>query len=736
MREITDFLALICVASMLSAACLAPEVLWAAPSDEPTKLEEIIVTGSKTGESNVQQTPIAISAFSEDQLQQSQISKVSDLMGYVPNLSISAVGSFAEIFMRGIGSTNVAGGNDPSTTVQVDGIYLGRPYSQFADFLDVQRVEVLRGPQGTLYGRNAVGGTINVISRAPTDDFAAESALTLGNYWLVQNQDYVSGALIRGVLDGSIAVDYIRHDPYLENIVPGSKDVFNANNGGVRIQLRYRPTSFIDATTRLDYSLADQLDNVYSKLLAPFDPVTNSILGNFHKVALGGYPNPPDAEVTRNSGIAEDINFTLNDELVLRSLTAYRKAATAVDVNSSGADMDLLPIRQEEHQRQLSQELNLIGNYTRFNFVTGLYYYHEVNHFLESPTIVPQNLNVYVAPTTTTDATAVYTQGTLHVTPKFDVTVGMRYTYEYKTFHQDETFYLNTTGMEVITPPPAAFVLPIPGNPYTYMMSSKYYAPTPKFGLQYSPTDDLMLYASATRGFKSGGFTFSSPTPAGASFSPEKVWSYEVGAKTEWFDRRLRANLTAFYYDYTDLQVQVYLGGANLSINNAATAHNKGIELEIAAAPLKGLALTANAAYLDARYSRYTDAPVPPPLGVGTVDATGNRLTQAPPWTINLSSQYTVPLPTGDSAFLRAEYNFIGTQFFEPTNDVHQMQKGYGLVNLSTGYETGDQKWQVAAWVRNIGDVQYLTAAFSGGVTWSGSPGAARTFGITVHRKW
>src|SRR5882757_4285948 len=400
---------------MLGAACLIPAAAWAASPDDSNSLEEIVVTASKINETNLQRTPIAITAFSGEQLQRSQLNNVNQLMGSVPNLSISVFETFAEIFIRGIGSSNVVGGNDPSTTVQVDGIYLGRPYSQFADFLDVQRVEVLRGPQGTLYGRNAVGGTINVISRAPTDDFVAESALTLGNYWLVQNQDYVSGALIRGVLDGSIAVDYIRHDPYLENIVPGSKDVFNANNGGVRIQLRYRPTSFIDATTRLDYSLADQLDNVYSKLLAPFDPVTNSILGNYHKVALGGYPDPPNAEVTRNSGIAEDINFTLNDELVLRSLTAYRKAATAVDVNSSAADVDLLAIRQEEHQRQLSQELNLIGNYTHFNFVTGLYYYHEVNHFLESPTIVPQNLNVYVAPTTTTDATAVYTQGTLHV---------------------------------------------------------------------------------------------------------------------------------------------------------------------------------------------------------------------------------------------------------------------------------------------------------------------------------
>jgi iron complex outermembrane receptor protein len=731
-KTITDYFVLICYALMLCTICMAPGVSWAQSPDESDKLQEIVVTATRTGATDLQRTPIAISAFSDEQLQQAQLTNVSQLMGYVPNLSISAVGSFAEIFIRGIGSTNVVGGNDPSTTVQVDGVYLGRPYSQFSDFLDVERVEVLRGPQGTLYGRNAVGGTINVISRAPTDDFAAESALTLGNYWLVQSQDYLSGALIRGVLDASIAVDYTRHDGYLENIVPGSPDVFNANNGGVRIQLRYRPTSFIDATTRFDYSLADQLDNVYSKLLAPFDPITNSILGNYHKVALG-YPNPPNAELTRNFGVAEDLNFALDDRLTIRSLSAYRQASTALNVNASSADIDLTPIRQEEHQKQVSEELNLIGNYERLNFVTGLYYYHEVNHFLEAPTIVPEGLNVYVSPTTTTDATAAFAQATWHLTSKFDVTAGMRYTYEYKTFDQDTTFYLDPTGIEFVTPPPGAIVVM---GPIRYKDTAHYYAPTPKFVLQYSATDDVMLYASVTRGFKSGGFEFSSLTPAGAPFAPEKVWSYEVGTKTEWFDSRLRANLTAFYYDYSDLQVQVYLGGANLSINNAASATNKGIELELAATPLKGLTLTANAAYLDARYSHYTDAPLPPLLGIGTVNASGNHLTQAPPWTINLSGRYSIPLPNGDSTFLRAEYNFIGTQFFEPTNNVNEMQKGYGLVNLSTGYETSDNKWQFVAWVHNLGDTQYLTAAFSGGVTWSGSPGEPRTFGITVHRKW
>jgi iron complex outermembrane receptor protein len=723
-KKITEYFAL-----MLSAACLTPGAVSAASPEDSDSLSTIVVTASKISETDIQRTPIAITAFTAEQLQRSQLTNVNQLMGSVPNLSISVFETFAEIFIRGIGSTNVIGGNDPSTTVQVDGVYLGRPYSQFADFLDVQRVEVLRGPQGTLYGRNAVGGTINVISRAPTDDFAAESALTLGNYSLVQTQDYVSGALIRGVLDASVAVDYTRHNAYLENIAPSGNDVFNANNGGVRAQLRFMPASFIDATTRLDYSLADEAEEGLSKALEPFTPATASILGNFHKVAL----NIPQRGVTRNAGVAEDIKFTLSDSLMIRSLTSYRSASTQVDDDADATDFNASLIHQEEHDKQFSQELNLVGNYNRFNFVAGLYYYHENNHVKVAPTIVPASIYLYVTPTMRTEAEAAFAQGTFHVTPKFDVTAGIRYTTERKSMDQVETYYLYTGGTTLVQPLPGMPLVPIPGNPFSFSTTARYNAPTPKFGVQYSLTEDLMLYASATRGFKSGGYNFSANSAATAGFQPEKVWSYEVGAKTEWLDRRLRVNLTGFYYKYTDLQVQILLAPGSLSIKNAANATNKGVELEIAALPVKGLELTANLAALDAKYSSFPDAPAP--RGAGTVDASGNYLIQAPPYTGNLAAQYSVPVGNGNTTFLRAEYNYIGKQYFEPTNSVNQMQAGYGLVNLSAGFATTDNKWQVTAWSHNLGDKAYVLATVAG-PPYAGVVGPPRTFGVTVRRKW
>src|SRR5712672_1409419 len=235
-KKITRYFAL-----MLSAACLAPGAALAVSPDDSVKLEEIVVTASKTGVTDIQLTPMAITAFSAEQLQRSQLSNVNQLMGSVPNLSISTFETFAEIFIRGIGSTNVIGGNDPSTTVQVDGVYLGRPYSQYADFLDVQRVEVLRGPQGTLYGRNAVGGTINIISRMPSDQFESKFQVTGGTFDLVQAQAYVSGPIIPGTLQGSLTGNYLNHGDYVDNVVPGKPGVGSADRGGLRGQLRFLP---------------------------------------------------------------------------------------------------------------------------------------------------------------------------------------------------------------------------------------------------------------------------------------------------------------------------------------------------------------------------------------------------------------------------------------------------------------------------------------------------------------
>lgn len=248
--------------------------------------------------------------------------------------------------------------------------------------------------------------------------------------------------------------------------------------------------------------------------------------------------------------------------------------------------------------------------------------------------------------------------------------------------------------------------------------------------------EDFLLYASPTRGYKSGGFNFSAATADTAEFAPETVWSYELGAKTEWLNHRLRVNLTAFLYHYSDLQEFLATAPGVANIANAAAARIKGVELEISAKPLPGLELTAYVSQLNAVYTRYENAPVPQSLGQFSVDATGNRLDNAPPYSALLAAQYSWPVSSGGSLRARSEYTWQDRIFFEPTNNLLQSQASYGLLNGTFGYRSSDAKWNVDLWAKNLTNKEYFVGTQDAGATFSGQPGAPRTYGIRFDHKW
>lgn len=709
---------------MLMAALLATGI-WhdAVAADENEAgnggLSEIVVTATKTGETQLQTTPIAISAFTAEQLAQSSLTNVRDLSGYVPNLSISQSTTYALIFIRGIGSTNVNGGSDPSTTVQVDGVYMGRPFAQFADFLDVQRVEVLRGPQGTLYGRNAVGGTINVVSRPPSDTFEAQERLSAGNYKSFENQFYVSGPLAPGLLAGSISASYSRHDPYIENIISTGNDIFDGNSGGVRGQLRFTPVEGLSATTRADVHLSHERTESFSKLNAPFNPVTNSILGDYSKVAL----NMPNHDRVQAWGLAQEVNYDLTGQLSIKSLTAYRKNINRVNIDSDDSDESLTHVYQGEDQNQTSQELSLVGNFERLSFVTGLYYLHEKVNTNVTVQVIGFGVARSFQPVTDTDAYAAYTQGTYNITDSLGLTLGLRYTAETKSIDQ----FVGTYLLPNVT---------LAGMPLQFYRKDHFHGTTPKAGLQWTPFDNFMVYVSATRGYKSGGFNFSATSVATAGFQPEDVWSYEIGEKSEWLEHRLRVNLTAFQYNYKNLQEFLATAPGVAVIANAAKAKVKGVELELATKPVPGLELSANLAWLDAKYTAYPNAPVPQSLGPFSVDATGNRLDNSPEWSASMAAQYTWALRNGASSYVRGEYIWQDWQAAEPTNYVLQNRSAYGLVNAILGYAPSDSRWRAELWGRNLANKQYFTGTQDAGATFSGQPGAPRTYGARFSIGW
>ncbi len=695
-----------------------------ASSAQASAVQEIVVTATRTGATNLQQTPIAVSAVSAAQLDQAMITNVKDLSNLTPNLIISQSTSFAEIYIRGVGSNNTGNGSDPDVTVQVDGVYLARPFTQFADFLDVERVEVLRGPQGTLYGRNAAGGTINIVSKTPSDVFQGEEQVTAGNYGEVQNQLYLSGPLVEGQLQGSVAVNYARHDPYLKNISTGN-DIFDQNEGGVRAQLRYEPSDRLNMTTRFDFNLASyDLEN-FDEIMTPLPPslvaaggINNSIFHDYSKVALNTNQHV-DVGVY---GVSEELNYRLNDHLSLKSLTAWRSAINKGYVDSDYTNLNNAFVFQGESEREVTQEFNLVGHYNAAEFVAGIYYFHEDD---QSSTFIARpaaNLKINAPPLTHTDSEAGFVQGTYHLLSNFSVTLGGRYTVDEKSFDQNYNFAFLNTGLP--NGSPAA----------KFDLSHNYYAFTPKLGLDWQIEKNLMAYFSVTKGYKSGGYNYVASSIKSAEFSPERLTSYELGEKSDWLDRRLRFNVTGFIYDYDDLQVNQLISPGVVSISNAATASVKGAEVELAAVPIHGLTLTANASRLDAKYSDYTNAPLAAALGTGTINATGHYLDAAPPWSASLTARYDWRVGAGD-AYVQSQFDWQDRVYYDPSNFLSQSQGAYGLLNLFAGYNF-DQGWQVQLWAKNVTDRQYIFGAAANGLVPTGEAGAPRTFGGRLTKVW
>jgi iron complex outermembrane recepter protein len=731
-----------CAATALAGLMvMAQAAAQSAPSaDGPdTGLSEVVVTATKVGATSLQKTPLAIAAFTADQLNESLALNVKDIALYTPNLQVSQVATNAVIAIRGIGSNNVYAGSDPDVTMQIDGVYIARPSGQFADFLDLDRVEVLRGPQGTLYGRNAVGGTINLISRQPTDSFDSQQVFTFGNYGLAQGQAYVSGPLIPGTLQGSLSMDYIYHDDYELNVAPDAqRGIDNANHGGVRGQLRYEPADNIDMTTRADWSYLHESTESYDHLVVPYptDTLGATIIGNYNRVAL----NTPQTNYQHAGGISEDVNVRFGDHYSLRSISAYRTDSYSyfLDTDDTPLNVNFGPIQETE--RQVTQELDFNANYSHLTAVAGLFYFYEDDQQVSEVIVPAASAAKATEPEVWTHSGAAFAQATYEFLPDLKLTVGGRYTRETKSVEA------NYEGLKLS--PSLAPIGNLPGFPINFSTAPTFDAFTPKFGLDWQATPDALLYASATRGYKSGGVNFAATSLSTASFQPEYIWSYEVGAKTEWLDRRLRANLTAFYYDYKNLQVQSSLAAGVSVIGNAATATDKGLEAELVAQVTPAFQVNAEVSYLDARYSSFPDASVPSALKqfvVGdpnydstrsTYDASGNYLNYAPRYSGSVRGQYDWRLSSTAALFARGDVYYQSRTYYDPSNSLLLSQAGYPLVNASLGYRSDVNGWTFELWGKNLADRQYLIAMAASSLEPAGVAGAPRTFGIRIGKRW
>lgn len=683
-----------------------------AESSSAQSLGDIVVTAQKRSES-LQKVPLAVTAVTAETLADTGINNLQAVTAIVPNLNIGQQQGVAKVALRGIGLENIAAGAEGSIALHLDGVFVSRSIVALSNFYDVQQIEVLRGPQGTLYGRNATGGSINITTRKPTEELSGYGTVTIGNYGRIETEGAVSGAIVPGVLLGRIAFQTANRGGFGKNIVTGN-DIDNLNTQSVRGKLLFQPAGRFTLELTADYHREQDRAGGYHYLGAggfSAPGVSRTPIG----IALGGEvaTNVRDiaSEVdpknhVRFWGVSGRASYELSDNVELRSLTAYRdtRYVTLSDLDSTS--LKLAPKTNFENDTQFSQELQLSGKTDRLNWLLGAFYFHEND---EGGIRIPLN-NVIVgfpAPgtfvqgyfsggTITTDAVAVFGQASYEIFDDFRLTLGARYSWEKKGDHDEAAFDIRTPYD--------------PSQPLTLRTlsrSTSFKSFTPRVALDYQASPDILLYASWSEGFKAGTYNLGALQDP---VRPEKVSAFEGGIKSALFDRRVRFNLAGFYYDYKDLQVGKVVGAA-LLLENAATATIYGLEAEMQARLGPRVELNANGAWLHARFDHYISSDPARPFGDGiTIDPdtgapafnlAGNALSQSPNFTFFVGGQYRLPTNAGDFT-LRGEVAWRDRTYFTPFNRLDVSQAPNVKLNAFLNWKSMDEKWNASIFIKNI----------------------------------
>ncbi|KRB82383.1 TonB-dependent receptor [Sphingomonas sp. Root710] len=711
---------------------------------------DIVVTAQKRSES-LQKVPLAITAVTAADLDRSGIRDLQGIVSSVPNLNLGAQLGMAKIALRGIGLENISSGAEGSIAFHMNGVFLSRTITALASFYDVQQVEVLRGPQGTLYGRNATGGAVNITTRTPTEELTGYFNLTGGNYSRLTAEGAVSGAIVPGVLAARLAFQTQNHDGYGRNIVTGN-GIDDLNSRAVRGSLLFTPGDRVTINIVADYfHERDHAGGYHVTGAGGFDLAGNPIVP--FGVAQGGTFAPRLRDISNTTdptnyaqfwGVSGKISYDLTDDIQLSSLTAYRKTDNETFTDLDGTELYLTKQIQFEHARQFSEELQLSGKADRLNWLIGGFYFHEKTNGTQADPFNPAR-TIFFGPDQIssgylgagfikTDALALFGQASYAIVDNLRLTLGARYSSEKKTDHDEFAF-------DIFTPYNGQLSVP----QFVLDRSKRFKSFTPRIALDYQATPDVLLYASWSKGFKAGTYSLGSLTPP---VDPEKVDAYEAGVKSSLFDRRLRLNLAGFYYDYKDLQIGKVTGtgSATLVLENAGTARIYGLEAELKAQISPAFDIDANASWLHARFTRYCSAdPARPALGgdpgcgAGELNLKGNSLSQAPDFTAYFGAQYHVPSRLGEFT-LRGEVAWRDRVYFTPFNLKYVSQAANAKVNAFLNWAADDGHWTGSLFVKNLTNKTVVGNALVSssvvGFPLNGYLEDPRTYGLTLGYKF
>jgi iron complex outermembrane receptor protein len=685
-------------------------------------LEEVVVTAEKS-ENRVQDVPVAISAINAKQIKDLRVFSTNDLTGIAPNLNVTSPGD-QRVFLsiRGINSTTDI---DPAVATYVDGVNQFDINSIMTQLNDIERIEVLRGPQGTLYGRNAMGGVINIITKAPSNIMRGFAEASLGNFGMQRYSVGFSTPIIKNKLFVGASGIFENRNGYFTNIATG-KDFDNPQSVSGNFYLKYLPGK--------DWKITLNAKTLANQNRGSFPYVANDSVAFAQPFRVNQNVNAND--MNNISNISLTVNkYAKNYDFV--STTAFQHHKRRFDglIDGDFGPLALYSFGAEDDKKTnftnvISQEIRISNSQntsSKWRWTAGTFLFYQ-----ESPTNSVFNTDkdaaafdplapyAYVTRTTAYNSGyAFFGQLGYQVTKKLELSAGVRY--------DQENRILNISGEILKDQMP-----PIPALPAT-RKEGNFNALSPKAVAKYSFTANHQAYLSYARGFRSGGLNRFTNDPQYIAFNPEFNDNFELGVKTEWFKNRLRANFTAFYISWKDVQVNTVLPGSgfNVAVQNTGNINSKGIEVELAMIPIKGLQIEYNGGVTQAEF---TTLKFPDFATQSEKDLKGNKQIMTPNYTSFFAAQYSIPFKVSKQAInfiLRGEIKNIGTTYLDLQNKVKQ--DPYTLVNIRTGFSS--KNLDMFFWVRNLSNETYLGFGYPFGNS-AVMLAPPRTLGATITAKF
>jgi iron complex outermembrane receptor protein len=784
--------------SLSALACASPAM--AQTSSQSAKnddqIADIIVTARRRPET-IQSTPIAISAVTQADIERSGSGSAPDVIRGVPGIQFDVGGGISgnaftsSIYIRGVGQNEYLSTSDPGVALYVDGVYYARQVGSVFDLTDISSLEILRGPQGTLFGKNAIGGALNVNTAAPADKFSAVIQGLAGSRGRGDTSVSITGALVADRINGKLAVTHRSYNGFgtqFGGVRTNSEDTW-IGRGALLFKLTdsFEVTLAADGQTRRETPATQHIVRLVSGTFPDGSAnyptfLWNQLVGNARGTPFGTRELTNSIYTSNSNGGTRANLDNYGGSLTaaykfsgatLKSITAYRHLNTLTDKDNSASSVGLNTETDVDSQNQFSQELQLTGNSfgNKLHWTGGLYYFRETPNYqnntvnfpglyqalqgafaalgqaqfqqtfgIPAPSVFAVNYNL--SGRTEVNSYAAYAQATYDLTDKLSVTAGLRYTNEDKTLTFSQTEALTNTCVLDASRTAAQCV---------YTVKQRWTDWSPRGDITFKPAQGVLLYASVSKGFKSGGFNGRAQSPDLLTpYNPEQLWAYEVGLKADFWDRRARLNISAYYNDYRDIQLDGSRVSSTGSLQtftlNGGRARITGVEAELFLKPTSGLTLNGSAAYTDASYKELSCNVIGYFNGgvnlCGTNDsytgtqaqrdvAFGQQLPRTPRWTYSVGATYDVPLGEQyGSLSLHADYSYRSHVYFEPLNFASSEQDGYGIGNARIGWTDTNGRFTIAGLVSNFTDKQYYVNVFSGtrnaNGTVIGNPGRPR----------